>query len=806
MAFKQVFCALREVFPQVDLRILKAVASQYSSDVDAAVGFVFSDVLPAYQQGNKIEKCSHIEDKVVINETEIPTAAMNSLLQEHYAQVGSSLTYATEPHMIEYEQSASGGCNDHCAAEKNKVTPETESIGNSKHCSNDYELSDLFASSGSMLPLFMKISSDRAVKHEGQMPLEISNAVSKHDIGNSEDNCYMETLFANFHSKEDSQTSKNLPDAATVHTLSKPEDNYDLQVLFDNINNAGKELGVLCTAENPPGLQKLANDSSFHNIFGELCTADKTTQVPLNFPANDENEQSLYKLDDQHKLFDSFASSRIIDNSLHIFGEKDDSDTDHNEELTLMHFNNRGTFSSTCNSNDDNHSVCPIVELDAFWPNEDCKMPGDGEGKPYRRRQPSPALLPPPSPAAGAASKARLPPAAGGGGYLVSSLVGLAARDAVLGLDVVRAGHLGGVALRRPVRSGGDAADDDLPPFRPWDPVRGGLGPERGAAAGTMAQLHIGGCVAVGVRIARTAAGESRVSTGDCGARGCRHLDEGVAAATHPPRILEVRSAAGESRALAGDCGARGCHHLVEGVVAANHLLHYVLGETLDLVYPDRMMAAPSVSCTLLGASFLEHRLSGGGLLAMRCFIFVEDGESWRRGAAESRRWARFDERAQEGGAGWRHGGVDGRPGKELLASLYESTIMKMKEVELQEENSRLAKQNAYKAHQNFLSMVEHFNQLIENSKESNDKQAQVVCEEKSVLVALTQDLQSQLTKLSAQRDEALTTVQEIKCELDARLATSMEEEATAMEHIIEEEKLALLVRKEKEATMGRTR
>ncbi|CAM0882200.1 unnamed protein product [Alopecurus aequalis] len=448
-----------------------------------------------------------------------------------------------EPHMIEYEQSASGGCNDHCAAEKDKVTPETENIGNSKHYSNNYELSELLASSGSMLPLFMKSPSDRAVKHEGQMPLEISSAVSKHDICSSEDNCYLETLFANFHSKEDRHTSKNSPDAATIHTLSKPEDNYELQVLFDNIDNVGNELGVLCTAENPAELHKLANDGSFHNLFGELCTVDKTTQVPLNFPGN---EQSLYKLDDQHKLFDSFSSSRIIDNSLHVFGEKGDSDTDHNEELTLIHFNNRGTFTSTCNSNDDNHSVCPIAELDAFRPNEDCKMRGTHKSE----------------------------------GFLDTS--------------------------------------------------------------------------------------------------------------THSYHITDINK---------------------------------------------------NIS--------------------------------------------------------------DITKSKELLASLYESTIMKMKEVELQEENSRLAKQNAYKAHQNFLSMVEHFNQLIENSKESNDKQAQVVCEEKSLLVALTQDLQSQLTKLSAQRDEALTTVQEIKCELDARLSTSMDEEATAMEHIIEEGKLALLVRKEKEATMG---
>ncbi|KAM0857133.1 hypothetical protein ACQ4PT_048669 [Festuca glaucescens] len=532
MAFKQVFYALREVFPQVDLRILKAVASQYSSDVDAAVGFVFSDVLPAVSEptgthytlqdidyaehdhtdskkpnlhsgrislvdlgaqedasvlfgtsaensrtvgecnpfleydgpfcsNNKIENCSQIEDKVVINETRIPTTAMNSLLQEHYFQVGSSQTSATEPHMIEYEQSASGGCNDHCASEKDIVTPETENIGNPKQCNDNFELSNLFASSGSILPLFMESSSGCAVEHEGQIPLKLSNAVSEHDIASSEDNCYLETLFVNFHSKEDRQTSKNLLDAPTIHTLSKAKDNYDLQVLFENIDNTGKESGVLGTAENPPEL---------NNLFAELCTVDKTTQVPSNFPG------------------------------------KGGSDRVHKEELTSTHSNNCGTFTSTCNFKDDKHFVCPTVELDAFRLNEEWKIPG-------------------------------------------------------------------------------------------------------------------------------------------------AHKSEG---------ILDISTHS---------------YHITD----------------------------------------LNKNIS------------------------------------------------DTTKSKESLSALYESTIMKMKEVELQEENSRLAKQNANKAHQNYLSMVEQFNQLIENSKESNDK---------------------------------------IKCELDARLATSMEEEATDLEDIMQKGKVALLVRKDKEATM----
>ncbi|KAJ4766448.1 ELKS/Rab6-interacting/CAST family protein [Rhynchospora pubera] len=56
MAFKTVFYALQDVFPQVDLRILKAVASKYSSDINSAVEFVLSDVLPAVSESKPTEK------------------------------------------------------------------------------------------------------------------------------------------------------------------------------------------------------------------------------------------------------------------------------------------------------------------------------------------------------------------------------------------------------------------------------------------------------------------------------------------------------------------------------------------------------------------------------------------------------------------------------------------------------------------------------------------------------------------------------------------------------------------------------
>ena len=50
--------------------------------------------------------------------------------------------------------------------------------------------------------------------------------------------------------------------------------------------------------------------------------------------------------------------------------------------------------------------------------------------------------------------------------------------------------------------------------------------------------------------------------------------------------------------------------------------------------------------------------------MVQRCIYRVIDDEWWRHGAAAYRRRMRLDGRAQGGRAVWRHGGVDGRPGK----------------------------------------------------------------------------------------------------------------------------------------------
>ncbi|XP_062184511.1 uncharacterized protein LOC133888328 [Phragmites australis] len=175
---------------------------------------------------NKLEECSHIEDKVVINETRI-TPTVN------YAQVGASSTSATKPRIIGYEQYALTAFVDHCAMEKGKMSPKAEQIANQKNFNCNYNLPDLLVSSKGMLPLYMQSPSDCSLKYKGQMPTKLPKAESTQDFSELEDNYNLENLFAYFCRTEDGHGSVNLLGASNVHTLSESEDNYDLQVLFE---------------------------------------------------------------------------------------------------------------------------------------------------------------------------------------------------------------------------------------------------------------------------------------------------------------------------------------------------------------------------------------------------------------------------------------------------------------------------------------------------------------------------------------------------------------------------------------------
>ncbi|XP_010907287.1 uncharacterized protein [Elaeis guineensis] len=91
MTVKSVFYSLQEVFPQIDLRILKAVAIEHPRDVDAAVEFVLSEVLPCISE---TKETSYTLNNTHDAEHSLANAGMNkqdSLLGHHEAKENTSL-------------------------------------------------------------------------------------------------------------------------------------------------------------------------------------------------------------------------------------------------------------------------------------------------------------------------------------------------------------------------------------------------------------------------------------------------------------------------------------------------------------------------------------------------------------------------------------------------------------------------------------------------------------------------------------------------------------------------------------------
>ncbi|CAL4963063.1 unnamed protein product [Urochloa decumbens] len=649
MAFKQVFYALREVFPQIDLRILKAVASQYSSDVDAAVEFVLSDVLPAVSEPteahytlevidyarddhtnsfsngnfhgrpvspgyyglryNKLEECSLIKDKAVINET-ITTPVV------HYDQVEASSASASKPPTTEYEQSASTTFVNQCAMEKRKTTPQAENVANQKHFNSNYKLPNFLASSGSILPLYTESPSDCAVKYKGQSPLNLPGAGSIQDF-ESQDKYNLESLFASFCQPEDEHASVNSLGDLTVHTLCASGDNDDLHALFE------KEMPLkLCEAETVSHLSKSEDNCNLDTLFAGLSsnedreTSHSMPNVPT-FPTLPESEgYYMQVLFEKGKSLDVSATQRTLDISKSednykfqdLFENVDNVGKQlymlHNEESTLgLRKSEDGLYKKTCAS--DSNTQVPIFLRKDENNKSSCKFD----------------------------DQCTLPDL-----FVSSKLVNHSSQ-----------------IFEKKDRSCADGSEEQpsmLP--EPFSSLRNV----------SLSNLEL---------------------------------------------KCEVRNGA-EKKVM---CSNSVDKHSVVPFIVHDTFRHNEI----------KLMPGPDKYEKFLVTNTKLYQIAGINELLSE----ITDS-------------------------------------KEELSSLYDSTTIKTKEVELMEGSSRKEKQDAVKVHQDSVAMVEKINWLIENAKESNYK---------------------------------------IKLELDVRLATSIEEEAAAREQISQEEKLGLLVCKEKEVELG---
>ncbi|KAK6937499.1 hypothetical protein RJ641_031007 [Dillenia turbinata] len=141
---------------------------------------------------------------------------------------------------------------------------------------------------------------------------------------------------------------------------------------------------------------------------------------------------------------------------------------------------------------------------------------------------------------------------------------------------------------------------------------------------------------------------------------------------------------------------------------------------------------------------------------------------------------------------------------KKTLFSAMDLVINMMKEVELQEESVKLAKEEAAKGGLDMLARVEDIKQMLKRAREANDMHRGEVYGEKAILVTEVKELQSRLINLLEERDKSLAILEEMREKLEERLAAAEEERNAAEKQKLDKEEDARSALTEQELPMDR--
>uniref|UniRef100_A0A0A9D938 CUE domain-containing protein n=1 Tax=Arundo donax TaxID=35708 RepID=A0A0A9D938_ARUDO len=146
---------------------------------------------------------------------------------------------------------------------------------------------------------------------------------------------------------------------------------------------------------------------------------------------------------------------------------------------------------------------------------------------------------------------------------------------------------------------------------------------------------------------------------------------------------------------------------------------------------------------------------------------------------------------------------VDARSNKNDLLPSLELVTKMIEDVELLEEEAKVAKHESSVAGTGILTKVEELKEMLTHAKEANDMHAGEVFGEKSILITEACELQSRLQRLSDERNRYLVVIEEIRLTLDERLVAAQQEIAAAEKEKIEKEAAAQALLDEQEKMMN---
>eukprot|EP00262_Sarcandra_glabra_P022103 TRINITY_DN9628_c3_g1_i1.p1 TRINITY_DN9628_c3_g1~~TRINITY_DN9628_c3_g1_i1.p1 ORF type:complete len:604 (+),score=151.82 TRINITY_DN9628_c3_g1_i1:111-1922(+) len=146
----------------------------------------------------------------------------------------------------------------------------------------------------------------------------------------------------------------------------------------------------------------------------------------------------------------------------------------------------------------------------------------------------------------------------------------------------------------------------------------------------------------------------------------------------------------------------------------------------------------------------------------------------------------------------------DAKDNKKTLLLAMELVLTMMREVELQEKAAQEAKEEASRGGLDIFAKVEDLRQMLQHAREANDMHAGEVYGEKAILATEARELQSRLLNLSDERDKSLSIIDEMRRDLEARLAAAAAEKAVAEQEKLEKEEAGRLALVEQELIMDK--
>ncbi|KAH9785946.1 ELKS/Rab6-interacting/CAST family protein [Citrus sinensis] len=144
----------------------------------------------------------------------------------------------------------------------------------------------------------------------------------------------------------------------------------------------------------------------------------------------------------------------------------------------------------------------------------------------------------------------------------------------------------------------------------------------------------------------------------------------------------------------------------------------------------------------------------------------------------------------------------DAKYNKKNLFKAMESVMNMMREVEIQERAAKEAKAAAVRGGLDIFVKMDELKQMLAHAKEANDMHAGEIYGERAILATEARELQNRLLSLSEERDKSLAVLDEMRETLEARLAAAEDMRKEAEEEKFEKEESARASLAEQEVIM----